>query len=122
MVKYLLNFTFLHIWLMIWFFLFPFSFSFPQHSGEQSFSCLWVKRRSPNIMEFKFSDKSSSIMNDKLCDDRNFLVNPWITEGSMCFSINISQLFPFAKSSFFLFSFPFFFQKKKLLPNPLHVQ
>ncbi|XP_075680244.1 LOW QUALITY PROTEIN: uncharacterized protein LOC113788835 [Dermatophagoides pteronyssinus] len=49
--------------------------------GEQSFSCLWVKRRSPNIMEFKFSDKSSSIMNDKLCDDRNFLINPWITEG-----------------------------------------
>ncbi|KAH7642800.1 hypothetical protein HUG17_9491 [Dermatophagoides farinae] len=49
--------------------------------GEQSFSCLWVKRRSPNIMEFRFSDKSSSIMNDKLCDERNFATNQWITEG-----------------------------------------
>lgn len=52
-------------------------------SGEQSYSCLWLKRRSPNIMEFKFSDKSSSVMDEKLCDDRNFVSGQWITEGSM---------------------------------------
>ncbi len=51
-------------------------------SGEQTYSCLWMKRRSPNIMEFKFSDKSSTVMNEKLCDDRNFISNNWITEGS----------------------------------------
>ncbi|KAH9389014.1 hypothetical protein TYRP_008366 [Tyrophagus putrescentiae] len=49
--------------------------------GEQTYSCLWMKRRSPNIMEFKFSDKSSTVMNEKLCDDRNFISNNWITEG-----------------------------------------
>ncbi|KAI2811489.1 hypothetical protein BLOT_002666 [Blomia tropicalis] len=49
--------------------------------GEQSYSCLWLKRRSPNIMEFKFSDKSSSVMDEKLCDDRNFVSGQWITEG-----------------------------------------
>lgn len=33
-------------------------------------------------MEFKFSDKTSTVMSEKLCDDRNFVSAPWITEGS----------------------------------------
>ena len=35
-------------------------------------------------MEFKFSDKTSSMMNEKLCDDHNFVSAQWITEGSEC--------------------------------------
>ena len=52
------------------------------YSGEQSFSCLLVKRRSPNIMEFKLSEKTSTVMSESLCDDRNFENSKWITEGS----------------------------------------
>ncbi|KAF7491320.1 hypothetical protein SSS_06808 [Sarcoptes scabiei] len=49
--------------------------------GEQSYTCLWVKRRSSNIMEFKLSEISSPVMSEKLCDERNFANSQWITEG-----------------------------------------
>ncbi|CAG2112018.1 unnamed protein product, partial [Medioppia subpectinata] len=48
--------------------------------GDQSYTCIWIKKRSPNILEFQFAEKSSEVMTESLCNDNQFTSN-WITQG-----------------------------------------
>jgi len=59
--------------------------------GDQSYRCVWFKRRSPNIMEFQFGQETTSYYDDKLCDDKQFPTNNWITQGSKYFSILVGH-------------------------------
>jgi len=49
--------------------------------GEESYRCLWFKKRSPNILEFQFGQESTAYYSDSLCDDKQFTTNNWITQG-----------------------------------------
>lgn len=50
--------------------------------GEESYRCLWFKKRSPNILEFQFGQESTAYYSDSLCDDKQFTTNNWNTQGS----------------------------------------
>ncbi|XP_045482394.1 uncharacterized protein LOC123686367 [Harmonia axyridis] len=48
--------------------------------NEEHYSCLWVHKRSSNILEFQISTKSSHL-NHNLCHESYFLDDAWITQG-----------------------------------------
>ena len=58
--------------------------------GDESYRCIWFKRRSPNIMEFQFGQEASPFYSDVLCDDKQFPTNNWITQGSQYLVILVS--------------------------------
>uniref|UniRef100_T1JPS7 Uncharacterized protein n=1 Tax=Tetranychus urticae TaxID=32264 RepID=T1JPS7_TETUR len=49
--------------------------------GESFYTCVWMKRRSANTLEFQFGAKSSPNLLAHLCDDQHFTSNNWITQG-----------------------------------------
>lgn len=50
--------------------------------GEESYQCIWLKKRSTNIIEFKLGSKSSqSSSSTVLCSDEYFENSHWITQG-----------------------------------------
>lgn len=51
------------------------------NSGESFYTCVWMKRRSANTLEFQFGAKSSPNLLAHLCDDQHFTSNNWITQG-----------------------------------------
>lgn len=51
------------------------------NSGEESYQCIWLKKRSTNIIEFKLGSKSSQGSSDMLCSDEYFERSHWITQG-----------------------------------------
>ncbi|XP_074594666.1 uncharacterized protein LOC141850036 [Brevipalpus obovatus] len=55
--------------------------------GEQFYSCVWMKPRSTNILEFQFSEKTSPIFSPRLCDEIQFASNAWVTQGKKSVSI-----------------------------------
>ena len=54
-----------------------------KHSGDQAYTCVWFKRRSPNILEFQYGAEWSVSFSEHLCDDKYFTsADAWITQGS----------------------------------------
>ncbi|XP_046406160.1 uncharacterized protein LOC124171057 [Ischnura elegans] len=49
--------------------------------GEEIYSCIWMKLRGINVLEFQLGLRSSSRMNESLCMDSNFRDDAWITQG-----------------------------------------
>ncbi|XP_050426608.1 uncharacterized protein LOC126836931 isoform X2 [Adelges cooleyi] len=49
--------------------------------GEEVHSCLLLKRRGPNVLEFITGQHLSENFNASLCADSNFLSMNWITQG-----------------------------------------
>lgn len=60
-------------------------------TGEEQYQCVWIKKRSSNIIEFKigaktvqyksYSDSNESI--DNICEDEYFEKSHWITQGRL---------------------------------------
>ncbi|KAK6617638.1 hypothetical protein RUM44_005226 [Polyplax serrata] len=54
------------------------------HCGEEKeYNCLWLKKRSNNVLEFQLSQKASAYYDDTLCDDENFDSQIWITQARL---------------------------------------
>ncbi|KAK7582264.1 hypothetical protein V9T40_013709 [Parthenolecanium corni] len=51
------------------------------HCGEETYLCIWLKRRGPNVFEFQRSSQTSSHYNSSLCVSTNFQQNAWVTQG-----------------------------------------
>ena len=45
------------------------------------YQCVWVAKRSHNIIEFRFGRESSQHPRPELCQDSQFIDRPWITQG-----------------------------------------
>ncbi|XP_023230618.1 uncharacterized protein LOC111630705 [Centruroides sculpturatus] len=58
--------------------------------GDESYNCLWLKRRGVNVLEFQFGSQPSKQYSDTLCSDRQFRQETWITQGR----INMAQISP----------------------------
>ena len=50
-------------------------------SGDSFYGCVWMKRRSPNILEFQFGLKTSDSYSSSLCDDIQFTSHEWVSQG-----------------------------------------
>ncbi|KAJ9580595.1 hypothetical protein L9F63_024210 [Diploptera punctata] len=51
--------------------------------GEEMYTCIWLKRRGVNVLEFQLGLQSSTYYNSTLCSDSNFEPKVWITQGRM---------------------------------------
>ncbi|KAF4525297.1 hypothetical protein B566_EDAN014818 [Ephemera danica] len=52
--------------------------------GYERYTCIWMKKRALNVMEFQMGNSSSINYNGSLCDDANFPDDTaWITQGKM---------------------------------------
>ncbi|XP_065573218.1 uncharacterized protein LOC136035380 isoform X2 [Artemia franciscana] len=51
--------------------------------GDEFHSCMWVERRSINVMELQFGLESSILPNRSLCNEGKFLENAWTTQGRL---------------------------------------
>ncbi|KAI5731571.1 hypothetical protein M8J77_012502 [Diaphorina citri] len=51
--------------------------------GEEMYSCIWMKKRGLNVLEFQLGLKSSNHLNTSLCSDFNFQSTKWITQGRL---------------------------------------
>ncbi|GFG31845.1 hypothetical protein Cfor_02655 [Coptotermes formosanus] len=51
--------------------------------GEEMYTCVWLKRRGVNVLEFQLGLQSSTYYNTTLCSDRNFKPKIWITQGRL---------------------------------------
>ncbi|XP_069693976.1 uncharacterized protein [Periplaneta americana] len=51
--------------------------------GEEMYTCIWLKRRGVNVLEFQLGLQSSTYFNDTLCSDSNFVPKLWITQGRL---------------------------------------
>ncbi|XP_055925741.1 uncharacterized protein LOC129957449 [Argiope bruennichi] len=51
------------------------------HCGEESYNCVWLKRRSLNVMEFQIGSQPSHMYSDTLCHDLQFSDDAWTTQG-----------------------------------------
>lgn len=51
------------------------------HCGEESYNCVWLKRRSVNVMEFQMGSQPSGAYSDTLCHDLQFNAEAWTTQG-----------------------------------------
>ncbi|XP_054716850.1 uncharacterized protein LOC129226274 [Uloborus diversus] len=60
------------------------------HCGEESYNCVWLKRRSVNVMEFQIGSQPSPLYTDKLCHDLQFIDDAWTTQGRL----KPTQMFP----------------------------
>ncbi|XP_071453396.1 uncharacterized protein [Hetaerina americana] len=49
--------------------------------GEEIYSCIWMKLRGVNVLEFQLGLRSSAYLNESLCVDSNFRDDAWITQG-----------------------------------------
>ncbi|XP_026686722.1 uncharacterized protein LOC103519401 [Diaphorina citri] len=47
------------------------------------YSCIWMKKRGLNVLEFQLGLKSSNHLNTSLCSDFNFQSTKWITQGRL---------------------------------------
>ncbi|GIX69372.1 uncharacterized protein CEXT_466851, partial [Caerostris extrusa] len=53
------------------------------HCGEESYNCVWLKRRSLNVMEFQIGSQPSTLYSDTLCHDLQFSDDAWVTQGRL---------------------------------------
>ncbi|XP_015903977.1 uncharacterized protein [Parasteatoda tepidariorum] len=60
------------------------------HCGEESYNCVWVKKRSENVMEFQIGSQPSHLYSDTLCHDLQFSEDSWVTQGRL----KPTQMFP----------------------------
>ncbi|KFM60337.1 hypothetical protein X975_02466, partial [Stegodyphus mimosarum] len=60
------------------------------HCGEESYNCVWLKRRSLNVMEFQIGSQPSHLYSDTLCHDLQFNDDTWTTQGR----VKSNQMFP----------------------------
>nr|XP_027219648.1 uncharacterized protein LOC113811984 [Penaeus vannamei] len=52
------------------------------HCGDWNYNCMWLKRRSANILEFMLGLYPSEVFDDRLCDYAKFGdMTSWITQG-----------------------------------------
>ncbi|KAF8782355.1 hypothetical protein HNY73_012651 [Argiope bruennichi] len=51
--------------------------------GEESYNCIWLQRRAPNVMEFQLGVEPSNTYSESLCHDQQFPGEAWITEGRL---------------------------------------
>lgn len=51
--------------------------------GEEMYTCIWVKQRSKNVLEFQIGTKSSTSYDNSLCMDFNFQNKVWLTQGRL---------------------------------------
>ncbi|XP_033606247.1 uncharacterized protein LOC111861520 [Cryptotermes secundus] len=51
--------------------------------GEEMYTCIWLKRRGVNVLEFQLGLQSSTYYNSTLCSDTNFEPKIWITQGRL---------------------------------------
>lgn len=51
--------------------------------GEETYNCVWLQRRTSNVMEFQLGMEASSKYTDSLCQDQNFPASAWITEARL---------------------------------------
>ncbi|XP_022254009.1 uncharacterized protein LOC106469744 [Limulus polyphemus] len=49
--------------------------------GEASYNCVWLQRRTNNIVELMIGSRPSSHFSEDLCRDQQFPTKEWITEG-----------------------------------------
>ncbi|RWS26210.1 hypothetical protein B4U80_05905 [Leptotrombidium deliense] len=52
-----------------------------QWYGDEFYTCIWMKRRSPNILEFQFGTQRTDVYSDHLCEDMQFTSHSWYTQG-----------------------------------------
>ncbi|XKL65945.1 hypothetical protein PGB90_009365 [Kerria lacca] len=50
-------------------------------SEEEQYTCMWIKRRGPNVFEFQLSTENSFDYDSSLCLTANFKSDIWITQG-----------------------------------------
>lgn len=49
--------------------------------GEELYYCLWLRRRSLNVMEFQLGSNPSAHFSEALCGDDQFATTTWVTQG-----------------------------------------
>lgn len=52
-------------------------------SGEETYNCIWTKKRSANILEFQISTRTGSNASMFICDDVYFDDTRWLTQGRL---------------------------------------
>ncbi|XP_022258721.1 uncharacterized protein LOC106474711, partial [Limulus polyphemus] len=53
------------------------------YSGESFYNCVWLQRRSHNIVEMMLGSTPSSQFSEDLCRDEQFQTKEWITQGKV---------------------------------------
>ncbi|XP_076029973.1 uncharacterized protein LOC143018485 [Oratosquilla oratoria] len=52
--------------------------------GEETFTCVWIKQRDTNVLEFQMATSPSEVYNaTHLCSDNMFRGQQWITQGNL---------------------------------------
>uniref|UniRef100_A0A1B6CK21 Uncharacterized protein n=1 Tax=Clastoptera arizonana TaxID=38151 RepID=A0A1B6CK21_9HEMI len=51
--------------------------------GEDTYSCIWIKQRGLNVLEFQLGATRSKDFNNSLCSNANFVDNIWVTQGRL---------------------------------------
>lgn len=51
--------------------------------GEEMYTCIWLKQRGVNVLEFQMGMKASTSYNSTLCMDSNFQKKVWLTQGRL---------------------------------------
>ncbi|XP_065217157.1 uncharacterized protein LOC135843266 [Planococcus citri] len=49
--------------------------------NEEMYTCIWLKKRGENVLEFQLATETSQYPNNSLCSVQNFQSNVWITQG-----------------------------------------
>ena len=50
--------------------------------GYGYYNCIWIQKRSPNVLEIQFGRRPSTVPSFELCDSRNFWSKTWHTIAS----------------------------------------
>lgn len=53
------------------------------YSGEESYHCVWVKKRSANILEFQIGTRTGSNSSSIICDDMYIDDSRWLTQARL---------------------------------------
>ena len=61
-------------------------------SDNGHYNCIWIHRRTPNVLELQYGRRPSTVASFELCDYNNFWSKTWTTVASMIFKFVI--IFP----------------------------
>ena len=69
-----------------WFF---FNYYLLFFSDNGHYNCIWIHRRTPNVLELQYGRRPSTVASFELCDYNNFWSKTWTTVASMFFNFVI---------------------------------
>ena len=71
-------------------------------SDNGHYNCIWIHRRTPNVLELQYGRRPSTVASFELCDYNNFWSKTWTTVASMIFNfvLILAQFWPLSVASF----------------------